>query len=161
MEQPLQPKTSPKDFFLHLLSMVTLYASAVSFSTVAFQIINLNIPDLLDQSSYGYTMMHVRALLRTGLSMLIVMLPVFIGTLYALKKSYQKDEAKRNLRVHKWLIYFTLFVAIVINLITLIFLVNHFLDGEVTLRFLLKTLTVFFVAGSTIAYYWFDLKKHS
>ncbi|MEK7623339.1 MAG: DUF5671 domain-containing protein [Patescibacteria group bacterium] len=149
-------KTSPKDFFLHLLAMIALYASAISFSAVVWQYINLGIPDPLEQY---FSADAARSTLRHSLSVLIVFFPTYLATSWTLHKSYLADVSKRNLRVRKWLTYFTLFVAAIIILVDLVSLINTFLNGELTIRFFLKMLTVLFVAGSIFGYYFWDLKK--
>lgn len=148
-------KTTPKDFFLHLMVMVALYASTISFTTVVFQIINIWIPDALNDYAYGF-----ESTLRTGLSFLIVFFPVLIFTSWLLQKNYKQDPARARLWIRKWLVYFTLFVSAIIIMVTAVILINRLLDGEVTMRFLLKMLTVFFVTGSVFGYYLNDLKKY-
>ena len=152
----LTPKTSPKDFFLHLLTIVTLYASAVSLGTVLWQLINLTMPDpLLDAQS---NLTYVKSLLRTGLSTLIIMFPAYLATSWYLAKDCFTQPEKRQLRIRRWLIYFTVFAATVIILISLVRLTNTLLDGELTLRFFLKLLSIFFIAGSIFGYYLHDLR---
>lgn len=148
---------SPKDFFLHLLSMIALYVSAISFTTVVYQLINLWIPDPLEQYFYAD---GARATIRNSLSFLIVMFPVYVATAWVLQKSYLKDHSKRNLWVRKWLLYFTLFVTALIIIFSTIALVNSLLDGQLTMRFFLQLLTIIFVAASIFGYYFFDLKKY-
>lgn len=150
-------KATPKLFFLHLLSMFTLYATAISFIVVIFQVINIAIPDPLKDAQY-YGDAPERTL-RTALSFLIVMLPVYVGTVLTLGRMYRVNAVLRDLRIRKWLIYLTLFVAAVIILITLVILLNSFLNGDFTLHFFLKLLAVFFVAGSVFSYYFLDMKK--
>ncbi|OGH64597.1 MAG: hypothetical protein A3J66_00675 [Candidatus Magasanikbacteria bacterium RIFCSPHIGHO2_02_FULL_47_14] len=151
------PKTSPKLFFLHLLSMITLYASAISFIVLVFQIVNLSIPDPL-RPDYYYTL-GARDTLRTALSFLIIMLPAYVGLSVWLHKLYISSPALRMLWIRRWLVYFTLFVSALIILISLVVLMNRLLDGELTLSFLLKLLSIFFVAGSIFGYYLWDIKK--
>lgn len=149
--------TSPKDFFLHLSSIITLYASAVSLGTVFFQIINIVVPDTLQQ----YDMLdNSRRILRNGVSFLIIMFPAYMVTLWLLKKIYLLDEAKRKLRVRKWLIYFTLFATIMVIMFSLVNLINTFLNGELTLRFGLKILTVCAISSLVLGYYIWDIKKN-
>lgn len=151
-------KVTPKEFFLHLLSMVTLYTAAISFTVIAFQAVNIWIPDPL--SSGYYQLESARGLIRGALAFLIVAFPVYLGTAWMLAKSYRKDQKKRNIWVRKWLVYFTLFLAALIILGSLIALVNALLNGEVTLRFMLKILSVVFVAGSIFGYYLWDEKYY-
>ncbi len=148
---------SPKDFFLHLLSMIALYANAISFTTVVYQLINLWNPDPLEQYFYAEGAYNT---IRSSLSFLIVMFPVYVVTAWFLQKSYSKDHSKRNLWVRKWLLYFTLFVSALIIIFTTIALVRSLLDGQLTVRFFLQLLTIMFVAGSIFGYYLFDLKKY-
>lgn len=147
-------KTTPKDFFLHLMVMVALYASTISFTTVMFQIINIWVPDALNDYGFGF-----ESTLRTGLSFLLVFFPVLVFTSWMLQKTYKNEPARAHLWIRKWLVYFTLFVSAIIIMVTAVVLVNRLLDGEVTMRFLLKMLTVFFVTGSVFGYYLHDLKK--
>lgn len=156
----IQPKlkTTPKDFFLHLLSIVMLYASAIAFSTLIFQYINIFIPDAIQSDYWSFD--HSRGLARGALATLIVVFPIYIWVSWFLNKNYAKNPEKRDLRIRKWLIYFTLFVAAIVIVVDLVQLVRQFLEGELTIRFLLKVLTVGFVAGSIFGYYLNDIKKN-
>ncbi len=155
MEKINSLKTQPKDFFLHLLAIITLYASAIAFTTLIFQYINLWLPDVLEDYYY----LGARGLARGALATLIVVFPIFLYTNRHLNKEYKVNPEKRSLRIRKWLIYFTLFVAAIILIVDLVALVRNFLEGELTLRFGLKVLTVGFVTGSIFGYYLNDVKK--
>ena len=54
MDNNLEQKTSPRDFFLHLLAIITLYLSAVALATLLFQYINLAFPDQLENGFFAY-----------------------------------------------------------------------------------------------------------
>lgn len=151
-----KPETSPKDFFLHLLSIVALYASAISFSTLVFQCINYWFPDVL--AGY-YSMSSSFESMRWAIAMLVVFFPTHIATSMFLNKEYGVSPEKKELRIRKWLLYFTLFVTALIILGDLVALLLNFMRGELTIRFLLKVLTVFFVAGSIFGYYLWELKN--
>ena len=153
---PTKLKASPKDVFLHILSIVTLYTSAVSFTNAVFDYINLWFPDPLN----SYERISSTSDIRWWLAVLIVVFPVYILTNWFLGKDYARDPEKRNLRVRKWLVYLTLFVAALIIIGDLVSLVFNLLNGEITVRFILKIVTVLFVAGSIFAYYFWDLKRH-
>lgn len=142
---------------MHLLAMVALYASAISFTTMLYQLINLWIPDPLEQYFYPES---AYSLIRNSLSFLIVTFPVYLATTWMLHKSYRDDQSKRNLWVRKWLLYFTLFVAALIIMFTTVALVRSLLDGQLTMRFFLQLLTIIFVAASIFGFYLWDLKKY-
>lgn len=159
MDSELKKRTSPRDFFTHLLAIVTLYASAISFLVVVFQFINIYIPDPRNVQYY-FSRSGAYDAMRGAISTLVVVFPVFIVTSWFLNKSYIADPLRRNYRVRKWLIYFTLFVTALIIIGDLVSLVNNLLRGELTIRFLLKVVAVFFVAGSIFSYYFWDLRKY-
>lgn len=151
-----KPETSPKDFFLHLLSIVTLYASAISFSTLVFQCINYWFPDML--AGYYSSSASFEAT-RWAIAMLVVFFPTHIATSMFLNKEYGVSPEKKELRIRRWLLYFTLFITALIILGDLVALLLNFMRGELTIRFLLKVLTIFFVAGSIFGYYLWELKN--
>lgn len=151
-------KVTPKDFFLHLLSIVALYVSAISFLVLIFQYANLAFPDLLEQGYYFNSGGAYRAI-RWAIASLIVIFPVYVFVTKFLNKEYAKEPEKRELKVRKWLLYFTLFAASLTIIGDLVRLIFNFLEGEITIRFLLKVLAVFFVAGSVFYYYLKDLKS--
>jgi len=144
---------------MHLLSMVTLYASAISFTVIGFQYINLWIPDVLDPAGM-YAGESARSLIRSGLAFLIIMFPVYFWTAWTLRKSYAKEPARRKLWIRRWLVYFTLFVAALIIIGSFVALMKVFLDGELTLRFALKLLILLFVTGSIFGFYLWDEKRY-
>jgi hypothetical protein len=153
-------KTTPKDFFLHLLAVITLYVSAGSFIALIFQYVNLAFPDPLE---FGNHWMRQSALggIRWAIASLIVVFPTFIGTSWYLNKMYAATPEKRNLRIRRWLLYFTLFAAALIIAGDLVTLVFNLLGGELTARFILKVVTVFFVAGSVFWYYLWEVRAWS
>ncbi|MBT3419419.1 MAG: hypothetical protein HN726_02660 [Candidatus Magasanikbacteria bacterium] len=159
---PKQKKehASPKDFFLHLLMIITLYGSAISIIIIVFQIINIYLPDTLyNTNNYGGVDRY-KDTLRGALATLIVMFPVYIVTMKHLKKMYIQMPGKLNLTIRKWLIYFTLFVGSIITIIDLISILNNLLSGELTVRFTLKVLTVLVVVGTILWYYLLEIKKN-
>lgn len=156
----MEQKTSPKDVFLHLLAIITLYTSAAAFLVMIFQYINVLFPDPLEFGMGSYMLSSAYGAIRWSISSLIIVFPVYVITTWFLNKNYLKTPAKRNLRIRKWLIYFTLFAAALIIIGDLVTLTNRLLEGEFTIRFILKVVTVFFVAGSVFYYYFSDLRKH-
>lgn len=152
-------KTTPKDFFINLLAIVTLYLSAASFLTIVFQIINIALPDVLEKGA----MIHngSRSALRFALASISIVFPVYIATMLAITRGNNIMPEKWHLGIRKWLIWFTLFAASLIIIGDLIALVNDLLSGETTLRFVVKALAILFVMASIFAYYFWDLRTHS
>ncbi len=150
-------KTEPKDVFLHLLAIIALYASAAAFLVMLFQYINVLIPDLLERGYYQLQSYY--SSIRWSISSLIVIFPVYACAVYYLNKIYFLEPEKRNLRIRKWLLNFTVFAAALIIIGDLVTLIYNFLDGDITSRFVLKIAAVFFVAASVFFYYFWELKN--
>ncbi len=149
-------KNTPRDVFLYLLSIITLIASAVSFGILVFQYINIYFPDAITDyySNSGYF-----ASIRQSLATLIVIFPVYFWVSRFLKKDVEENPEKREMKIRKWLLYFTVFVAAIAIIIDLVTLLNTFLNGELTTRFILKVLAIIFIAGSIFSYYFSELKE--
>lgn len=148
-------KNSPKDVFLHLLGIITLYISAGSVIALVFQYINVIFPDPLNPYHYA----SVAGSVRWSMAALIIVFPVYLLTSWLLNRDYQVNPEKRELKIRKWLVYFTLFLAAVIIITDLVTLVYNFLGGDLTARFILKVLTVFLVTGTIFGYYLWDLRR--
>ena len=153
MESERTVKMTPKDFFLYIGAMATLYVSAFSLIALLFQYIETLFPD---QLSYYYD--PYSTAIRLQLACLIVIFPVYLFITRLLNRELRVMPEKSNLGIRKWLIYITLFVAGIAVLGDLIVLLNTFLGGELTTRFILKILVVLVVVGSAFLYYFYDLK---
>lgn len=155
---PEKQKTSPKDVFLHLLAIITLYGSGGSFVALLFQYINVLIPDPLE--NYPWMRDSAFNTIRFSIASLVIIFPVYLFTTRFLNKTYFENPSRRNLRIRKWLVYFTLFATALIIIGDLVSLIYSLLGGELTPRFILKIVSVFFVASSIFFYYFWDLKKY-
>jgi len=150
-------KTLPRDVFLYLLSIVTLAASAISAGVLLFQYINIYIPDIL-QSEYQPSAFYYKDIVRNTLAVLIVVFPVYALILRFLSKDIAKNPEKRELRIRKWLLYLTLFVAALVIIGDLVAVLRGFLQGELTSRFILKSGSILLIAAFVFFYYFKQLK---
>jgi len=147
-------KSTPKDVFLHLFNIVTFYLSVTGFITLFVNYINALFPDPLN---YYFT--GIAAGVRWASSVLFIAVPAYIISSWMLGKDIKKEPEKRELKLRRWLIYFTLFVAAITIIIDLMVFVYFFLDGEITTRFFLKILAVLLVAAAVFGYYFWELKR--
>jgi len=152
------PKSGPRDVFLHLLAIFTLYFSAIRFGLLIFRYIDIGIPDPL-QTNY-YSLSSAYDSIRLSIASLIIVFPTYVWVTKYLGKIYSATPEKLNLWTRKWLIYLTLFLAAIIIGADLVTLVYNLLGGDLTWRFILKILTVMFIAVSVFSYYLWDLRKH-
>jgi hypothetical protein len=87
-----------------------------------------------------------------------VAFPVFLYTSWVTDRAIRLDPTKRASKVRRWLTYWTLFVAACALLGDVTTLVYNLLGGELTVRFVLKIVTVGLIAGTAFTYYLRDLR---
>lgn len=154
MENTQQMKTTPKDFFIHLGVLVSLYISVASILTLIFSIIDQVFP-----KEFGYTDPYAGGV-SLAMAMLIVAFPLCVVFTRALSKEELITPEKRNLWVRKAITYCTLFIAIVVVAIDLIVLLNSFFSGEeITASFALKVFFIILIIGAVAGYYLYDLRR--
>lgn len=149
-----KPKSSPKDVFMHLLMIAMLYVATFSFISLWFDYINFLFPDPLNYYSQG-----ILDSVLWATATLIVVFPVYILLSWLLGKEMVLEPEKRELRVRKWLVYITLFIAAIAIIVDVVRLVYNFLSGEFTLPFFLKIFIVLLVAALVFGYYLWDVKR--
>lgn len=149
-------KSTPRDFFLYLLAIVTLYISVWRYIDLLFEYINYSFPDQLDFYFEG-----IYHSVRWSIASLVIVFPFYLGITWYLRKDAIANPEKREIRVRKWLLNLTLFLAAVTIIVDLITLVNRFLEGDLTTRFVLKVLVVLVTAGAVFAYYFWDLRRET
>lgn len=148
------PYLSAREAFMYLLMFLTLYISSVSFGTLLFQFINRAFPDLLRYSYDGSL-----SAIRTATASLIIAFPVFMLMAWLLNRAIVREPDKKASKIRKWLTYITLFIAAGIIIGDLITLIRTFLEGELTLRFILKVGVVFIISVTIFGYYLWDMRK--
>lgn len=153
--KPEKQKSSPKDVFMHLLMIATLYVSIFSFISLWFDYINFLYPDALN---YYYQGILDGILWSTA--MLIVVFPVYVFLSGLIAKSIALEPEKHELQIRKWLVYLTLFLAAIAIIVDVVTLVYNFLSGELSIKFFLKILVVLVVAGAVFGYYLWDVKRN-
>lgn len=152
-------KTTPKDFFVYLATAVALYVSAGSLLSLLFSIINERFPDALNAMYYGGYYTGGGATF--AIAALIIVVPIYLGLSYLIKKDVVAHPAKRDIAIRRWFVWFTLFAAGIAVAGDLVALLYTFLQGEITTRFILKVLAVFVVAGGIFGYYLYDLRRQA
>ncbi len=157
MEPTITSQNAPKsrvgatDFFLHLGFIAALYTFLGTFITFVFSIINTVFPD----RQYNYFDPYASGM-RFSVSMLIVVTPLMIFLLRKIYSHLRADPSKKDLWVRKWGLYLTLTLAVIALAIDLVVLINTFLGGEISTRFILKAFTVIIV-GALV--WWFTRRE--
>ena len=150
----METKTSPRDIFLHLLAIITLYTSAVSFGTLISQFIDRFFPDTLADLHGTF----FSGPLRWAIASLVIVFPAYVWISWFLAKDAATHPEKRELKIRKWLFYFTLFAAAIVIIGDFVALIYNFLGGDLSTRFILKIFAILFIAASVFGYYLWNLR---
>lgn len=148
-------KTGPKDVFGQLLAIIGLYVCVIAFGVLIFALINLWFPDVLSYD-YGF---NARSSLRWPLAILVIVFPLYLWWNSYLQRDLEQNPEKKELKSRKWFLHFTLFAAAIVIVGDLVSLVFRFLNGDLTVQFVLKILAVFVIAASVFIYYLWNIRK--
>jgi hypothetical protein len=148
------PSVSARDAFMHVVMFATLILSGYNLGDLLFELINRAFPD---PAARAYSQSTLQAI-RWSLSSLIVAFPVFLYVAWLVGRAIRREPTKRASRVRRRLTYVTLFIASCVLIGDFISVVYNFLGGELTVRFLLKVLTVALIAGRAFGYYLWELR---
>lgn len=153
----MELKVTPKDFFAWAGAMLALYWAVGSFVSLLFTYINQAYPDPL---SYDYYSDPYSEGMRFAMASLIVLLPVALILFRMIRNDIRMYSGKEDLWVRRWALVLTLFLAGLALVVDLIMLVNTFLGGELTTRFIFKALTVLLVAVGVFMHFLADIKGY-
>ncbi len=141
--------------FFYMLSLVALIFMALSAGMIIFQIINKNIVDIINQ----YQGRYAPELLKFAISALIISAPIYYIAVRQIFKNLASGALKKDSGIRKWLTYLILFISSVVMLGWLIGTVNSFLDGDLTIKFILKSITAIGIAAAVFTFYFYDIRR--
>lgn len=149
-------KSTPKDFFTYLLATITLYICVYDVLQLCFQYID----SITAVANTGFVSdFSTKFSIKWHLASLIVAFPIYLYTSHMIIKSCRLEPAKCDLRIRKWLIYFTLFLSVIIMMISLTSIIYDFLQNDLAITSILKTLLVLLIIGWIFIYYNHELKQ--
>ena len=147
---------SALDAFLYLFSFSALGTWTVGLGSLMFTLIDRWIRDPLVQN-YGY--MDLQSQIAGSLASVIIAFPIYLLVMAYILQRVEVHADKLDSPVRKWLTYLALLVAAGVVLGDLIAFLTHFLQGELTGRFLAKDAVVFIIAGGVFWYYMGSVQK--
>ncbi len=139
-------RTTPKDFFLHLGATIVLYVGTGALIHLAFSVINYWFPDALAGNFSVNT-------IAWPISMLLVLIPTLYILEWIIRKDININPEKQELWIRRWRIYLTLFLTAIIIIGDFIALINTYLNGEISVRFFYKFISIFVICGIIFTYY--------
>lgn len=151
-----KPYLSAREAFFYLLLFVTLYITAFNFGGLLFIFIDQALPDPAQAAYYERTNVER---IRWAVSSLIVAFPLFLYLSRKIGIELLSSPAGRASGIRRWLTYITLFIASCIIIGDISVLLYNLLGGELTLRFVLKSVVVVAISGTIFLYYLKGLRK--
>ncbi len=145
-----------KNFVLQLGSLVALYVSVTAFLTLIFSTINIAIPD---PAAGSWEWDSNQSSLRFSLALLVVFFPTYL-TLTRIVNQSRREADATYAGFTRWLIYLSLLAGGLVMLVDLVVVIMTFLEGEITLRFILKAVSVLAIIGAVFYYYLKDAKGY-
>jgi hypothetical protein len=147
-----------RDAFLHLLAFGALYTLATSLILLFFTYINFALPDPAWRTSYAQ-LEESLSIIRAQLAIVIVSFPIFLGLWHFLLREARQNPEKGAMR--RWLGYLSVFVGSITLAGDVMTLIYFLLEGQLTLRFVLKAGVLFLIAGSLVLYLVFTLRSET
>jgi hypothetical protein len=151
-----KPSLSAREAFLYLVLFATLYITAFNLGLVLFAIVDRWLPDAVQNE---YASRWATEAIRNGIAALVIAFPIFLFLSTLIGRAMARDPEKRGSAVRKWLTYLTLFVAALVLIGDLTFVLQRLLAGELVARILWKTLVVFAIAGAVFGHYLAELRS--
>ncbi|MFH0951356.1 MAG: DUF5671 domain-containing protein [bacterium] len=145
--------SNAKFAFFYMLSLVGLIFMAVATGIIIFNIIDMSILDVNNYFNDGG--------LKFGISALIIATPIYYILMWQINKQLRLGHLSKESAVRRWLTYLILFVTSVVVIGWLIAIINMFLNGELTTKFIFKALTVLIIAVIVFTYYLYDIKREN
>ena len=146
-------------------STALLEAAGERLSRRGARIERLAIRDLPAQALLGAEWTHPaieRAIDQVARARVVVVAtPVYVWMSLVVHRQIRKDSGHRRSSARKWLTYMALFVAALVFLGDITYVIYSFLTGEATLRFLLKAAVVACVSGAVFWFYLRDIEEQA
>jgi hypothetical protein len=150
-----RPQLTARDVFIYAVLFTALTFTAIYLISLIHSILDLRMPDSAD---HQYVERYATGHMRYAIATLIVATPVYFWMSLYTRRRIEKDAGHRRSPVRKWLTYLTLFVAALTFLGDVTYLIYEFLQGEATMRFLLKSATVALVTLAIFTFYLRDVE---
>jgi hypothetical protein len=138
----------------YVLLFVTLAISAFNLGSLLFELINRAFPD-----PAAVTRPFTLEAVRWSVASLVVTFPIFLYVAMLIDRQVRADPLRRASRRRRNVTYLALVLTAAILIGVFISLVYHLLGGELTARFLLKSLTVAGISGSIFIFGLRDLRR--
>ena len=146
-----------KHFVLQLGSLASLYLSLSFLLVLLFGLINIAMPDAADGT---WDIRRAEEGIKIGIAMTIVFFPTYLTLTRIVNRNRRQSSDHSYLGLTKWLIYLSLLVGGAVLLGDLVAVIMFYLEGDITMRFILKALSLLVIVGAAFYYYLQDVKGY-
>ncbi len=145
-----------REAFFHLLIFGFLYTTLISSIFLFFTYIHRLFPDVaIEGTRRGDFELES---IRRSMAAIIVSFPLLLWMQKNVTKEMLEHPERVVSGIRRWLTYLTLLVASAAVVGTMITLVFYLLEGELSVRFLLKVLVILYLSVGTFAFFFLSLK---
>ena len=146
---------SAREAFLYLLNFITLAFWTIALGQLFYAMINRAFPDRAIGVYYSSFLSEIAFQLAT----IIVAFPAFLVIRRFIGQELQQRPEAESSPVRLWLTYVALVLAAIIVLSDGIWFLAAFLQGQLTIRFVLDSLVLLVLGGGVFTYYLSGLQK--
>ncbi len=149
MPSPRSTLEAAREAFYHLLAFGTLGGWICAIGSIWFTMIDYWVPDALDRSYKAWALRQVS----WQIAAILVAFPVFVLATRNILGDLAENPDKTASPVRRWLTNIALLITALVFIGDLVAVLAVFLEGELTRRFLAKSMVVLGLAGAVFAYY--------
>lgn len=147
------------DVFQHILMFISLYIFATSTALILYHFVDTYLPQAITNSyEKKYTLALGKTLMNSYLSALIVSYPVWAFFFLKVTKHTKEVPGIHLLNSRRKLIYLTLICTFIILLVSVISIINRYLNGNASMNLFLHFLVTTGISMIIFVYYIFQVK---
>ncbi|RPI77562.1 MAG: hypothetical protein EHM42_13715 [Planctomycetaceae bacterium] len=161
LELPIpEPRSGggPQELFRYLLCFVTLYILLVNLVLLYFGYLDRLLPDPAEVEGRIVDPDQRFSALRWSLAMVCVTFPVYFGLSRSIVNEVVAAPEKTRSPARRFFTWLTVFIAAVTALFNGITLLYYFFEGELSPRFVLKVVILFFISAAVFIYHLLSLR---
>lgn len=151
--------SSTVDIIVNVFSFIMLGVVAIACGVLLYSIINTIFPDPISSMYDVYTRASVVSM-HYAIAALIVGYPMYVWAMrFWLHKGDDPSRVYHESAITRWVTYIVLLIAAVTIIGDVITVIFYVLQGEFTMRFVLKACAILIIAGGVFGVYYFERKK--
>ena len=139
-----------RDTFLYAILFTALLFASGYLIALVHSLLDIWLPDAADSD---YVRRGAESSIRWAIAVLIVSVPVYVWLSIVTDRRARSDPGHARSPVRKWLTYLALFISALVIFADLTYVIYAFLNGEITLRFILKAGAIAGISGLIFLHY--------